>query len=238
MRAADIMSSPVITAGPDASVIDAVRLMLRSHVSGLPVVAADGTLAGIVTEGDLLRRVETDTERHHSRWAELFRTGKMAEEYTRSHGRKVSEVMTTRVATVEADTPLATVVDLMETKHVKRLPVLRGGKLAGIVSRSDLLRALVAAAAAESTGTTDDNAIRERLAAELGRQRWTPRSIRFSVKNGVVALEGVIFDDRDRAALCVAAENVPGVKSVKDKLVWIEPMSGMPILEPEDRAAV
>ena len=124
--------------------------MLEHHCSGLPVVTADGKLVGIVTEGDFLRRSELGTERHHSRWLEFFEPGKLAGEYVLAHGRKVDEVMSDAVQTTRPDTSLDQIVDVMIRNHIKRLPVLEGSALVGIVSRSDILRALARALTAKA----------------------------------------------------------------------------------------
>jgi CBS domain-containing protein len=233
MNAADVMTKTVVTLKPEMSIVDAAQTMLHSRVSGLPVVDADGKLVGIVTEGDLLRRSETGTERQRPHWLQfLLGPGRMAEEYTHAHARKVSEVMTERVFQVAPGTPLEQVVAAMEQHHVKRLPVVAGGRMVGIVSRSDLLRALVDSTAKQGEAAGSDSKIRDRILAELDRQGWAPRAvIAVEVKDGHVELQGVITDERERAALRVVAENIPGVESVIDHLVWIEPFSGM-VLEP------
>lgn len=237
MKAADVMTRRVVSVTPQGSVADAVRLMLAHGISGLPVVDADGDLAGILTEGDLLRRAETGTERQRPRWiAVLLGPGRLASEYVHTHGRKVAEVMTRDVASVAENTPLADVVALMERRRIKRVPVLRDGRVIGIVSRANLLRALVGLADEVPDVSTTDDAIRARLLAHLDAQPWSPRTaIDIVVRNGVVDLWGVILDERERQALRVAAENVPGVTAVRDHLVWVEPHSGMVIdAPPED----
>ncbi len=234
MNAADVMTSPVISVKPETPVIEAVHLMLQDDISGLPVVDDAGALVGIVTEGDLLRRAETGTERRRPRWIEFFQTGKLAEEYAQTHGRKVGEVMTSTLVVASEDMPLAQIVDLMERKRVQRIPIVRDGKLVGIVSRADLLRALARLVADAPGAAVGDVTIHDQLAADLARQNWAPRTIDFTVRDGVVELSGVIVDERHRAALCVAAENVPGVKSVRDRLIWVEPNSGMPIIDPDE----
>ena len=159
MKVKDVMTSPVVSIEPDSTVPQAVRIMLQRHISGLPVVDKDGRLAGIVTEGDLLRRAETGTERKRPRWLEfLVGPGKLAEEYTRAHARKVSEVMTADPLTVGEDTPLEDVVRLMEKRRIKRVPVVRGQEIVGIVSRANLLHAL--AGVAREVKPTDGRAIR------------------------------------------------------------------------------
>src|SRR5215475_1877029 len=143
MKAADFMSARVISVTPDASILECVRLMLQHRISGLPVIDAAGSLVGVVTEGDFLRRVEAGTERKRPRWLEFFAgPSRLADEYVQSHGRKVSDVMTPEPITVHEDTPVEEVVRLMESRRIKRLPVMRQDKVVGIVSRANLLHAL------------------------------------------------------------------------------------------------
>ena len=229
MNAREIMSRRVITVTPETTIEEAIRLMLDHRISGLPVVEADGALAGIVTEGDLLRRFETGTDKRHSGWVSLLLgPGRLAAEYTRSHAHKVGEVMTTEVASVSTETPLAEVVELMEDRHIKRVPVTDGGKLVGIVSRANLVAALANQLAKDRGSPLSDDDIRRAILAEIDKQPWGPReSVDAVVRDGVVELHGTILDERERSALIVAAENLPGVKVVRDKLVWVEPNSGM-----------
>jgi CBS domain-containing protein len=236
MKAKDVMTRNVISITPDATVLQAARLMLQHHISGLPVVGA-GKLVGVLSEGDFLRRQETRTERRRSRWLEfLMGPGRIAGEYTHSHGSKVAEVMTTDVQTVDEDTSLEDIVQLMERHRIKRVPVLRGKELVGIVTRSNLMHAMVSLARAAQPTAKDDAAIRERLLAEMQKELWAPvATANVVVSDGVVELWGVIVDERQREALKVAAENIPGVKAVKDHLVWVEPTSGLTI-EPTDAA--
>ncbi len=227
MKVADVMTTRAITVRPETSVGDAARLMLQDGISGLPVVDAAGTVVGIVTEGDLLRRAETGTERRRPRWLEfLIGPGRLAEEYVRAHSRRVEEVMTTDVVTVSPDTVLEDVVALMERRRIKRLPVLEEGHLVGIVSRANLLHALARLAPTAPGPTPSDAEIRTRLLAEIDREPWGPRSsVNAIVQDGVVYFHGAITDERARKALCVLAENIPGVKQVRDHLVWVEPIS-------------
>ncbi|MBX9828441.1 MAG: CBS domain-containing protein [Xanthobacteraceae bacterium] len=229
MRAQDVMTQYVISVSPDDTLARAVRVMLQNDISGLPVLDANGTLVGMITEGDLLRRAETATGRRRPRWMEFFAgPGQLAEEYVQAHGRKVGEVMTRDPVSVTEETPLEEVVTLMEKRRIKRVPVVRGGKVIGIVSRANLLHALARIAVEARPAGSDDKTIRDRLMAELGRERWAPAgALDIIVRDGVVDLWGTITDERTRQALIVAAENVPGVKGVKDHLAWIDPMSGM-----------
>src|SRR5262249_9204420 len=231
MEAKDVMTQPVITVASDTSVLEAVRVMLQKKISGLPVVDSAGGLVGLVTEGDFLRRAETGTQRRRPRWIEFFvGPGRLAEEYVHASGRRVDDVMTTGVHTVTEGAPLDEVVQLMERYGVKRIPVMRGRELVGIVTRANLMRALISAAmgAQPAPAAGNDAAIRERLLAELEKQPWAPvGGIEVKVSDGVVTLSGVITDERQRPALCVAAENIPGVKKVEDRLAWIVPGTGI-----------
>jgi CBS domain-containing protein len=228
MKVSDVMTRRVVTIAASARVAEAARQMLNHRISGLPVVDRKGSLIGMVSEGDLLRRSEVGTERHRPRWLEfLVGPGRLARDYVRSHGRKVGEVMTSDVATVAEGTPLDRVVEIMESRRIKRLPVLRAGKLVGIVSRANLLQALAGIGGEMPAAGADDKTIRRRFLAQLEKLPWAPRAaINVVVRKGVVHLWGTIFDARERDALKVAAENLPGVKAVEDHLVWVEPMSG------------
>jgi CBS domain-containing protein len=235
MQARDVMTRGVISIDPDATVLQAARIMLQHHISGLPVVDAAGRLVGVLSEGDFLRRQETRTERRRSRWLEfLMGPGRIAADYSHSHGSKVAEVMTTTVRSVSEDTALEDVVRLMEKYRIKRVPVMRGDELVGIVTRSNLMHAMVSLAHAAPPVAKDDAAIRERMLAIMQQEAWAPPAMtNVVVRDGVLELWGVIIDERQRAALKVAAENILGVKAVEDHLTLIEPMSGLAI-EPTD----
>jgi CBS domain-containing protein len=234
MKAGDIMTRNVVSIDPDSTVLQAVRLMLQHRISGLPVVDKSGALVGIVTEGDFLRRAETATERKRPRWLEfIMGPGRLADEYVKSHARKVSEVMTPEPQTVSEDAPLEEVVQRMEKHRIKRLPVVRDKKLVGIVSRANLLHALASLAPSAPPPAASDGSIRDRLLTELSSQKWAPiGALNVMVRNGVVELWGTITDERERQALIVAAENIPGVKAVRDHLAWVEPTSGMVLYPP------
>jgi CBS domain-containing protein len=237
MNAKDVMTREVVSVAPDATVLQAARLMLQHRISGLPVIDSTGKLVGILSEGDFLRRRETQTERRRSRWLEfLMGPGKMAAEYTQTHGNRVSEVMTDEVQTVDENAALEEIVELMERRRIKRVPVVRDGKVTGIVTRSNLMHAMVSLARSAPKAAKDDAAIREQLQAVMQKEQWAPiAATNVVVNNGVVELWGVIVDERQRNALKVAAENIPGVKAVKDHLVWVEPTTGM-IIEPTEPA--
>lgn len=236
MRAVDVMTVDPVSISPDASIVEAIRLMLQRKFSGLPVVDSTGALVGIVTEGDLLRRMETGTQRKRPRWIEfLMGSGRLANEYVHASGRKVHEVMTYEVQTVTEDTPLDAIVQQMERHQIKRLPVVRDSKLVGIVTRANLLRALASVVGeTKPVAAGDDASIRERIYTELRKQPWAPvNMLDIVVRDGIVHLWGVVLDERQREAIYVVAENTPGVKGIEDHLVWVEPMSGMAISAPD-----
>lgn len=238
MKAYDVMTQYVISVGPNDTLAKAIRTMLQNDISGLPVLEADGTLVGMLTEGDLLHRAETGTEKRRPRWLEfLLGPGKLADEYVHTHGRKVSEVMTPDPVTVTEDTPLEDVVSLMEKKRIKRVPVIRFGKVIGIVSRANLLHALAKLSGEAKPATAGDKAIRQALMDELNKQRWAPvGALDITVRDGIVDLWGSITDERARQALIVAAENISGVRGVKDHLAWVDVTSGMVIGPSEEPA--
>ena len=245
MKAKDIMveGANIVTVHPDDSIFTAIRLMLKKNISGLPVVERGAMerpkLVGVVTEGDFLRRRETDTLRRRPRWLEfLVGPGKLAEEYAHASGRKVHEVMTTPVITVNEDAPIEDIVRLMEQRKIKRVPVVRYDSLVGIVTRANLLRALVREAGKPLPLPVNDAAIRDRLLGELKKQPWVSSAlIDVDVKDGAVKLTGAILDERERSAIVICAENVPGVRGVEDHMAFVEPMSGMVVLSPEDEQA-
>lgn len=238
MKAKDVMTRSVVSVEPSATVLQAVRLMLQKQIGGLPVMDTSGRLVGIVTEGDFLRRVETGTQRRRPRWIEfLLGPGHLADEYTHTHGRKVEEVMTTEPLSVTEDTPLEEVVKTMEERQIKRVPVVRGQEVVGIVSRANLFHALASLAGEAKPAALSDTTIRELILAELCKQIWAPLgSLDIVVRNGIVDLWGTILDEKERNALVVAAENVPGVKDVRDHLASIDAMSGMAFEAQNDAA--
>jgi CBS-domain-containing membrane protein len=220
MKASDIMSSPAITVGPQTPISDIAALLAGHRISAVPVVE-HGRLVGIVSEADLLHRHEIGTDRTMPAgpgWLRLFNADSSAAEYTRSHAVHARDIMTRKVVSIAADAAVGEIVALLEKRKVKRLPVLRGHELVGIVSRADVVRALAAKARSISTAQPgDDEAIQAGLVAELERQPWwrSPYSS-VRVSDGVVHYLGIIdsYDERDAAR--VAAENVPGVRGVED----------------------
>jgi CBS domain-containing protein len=223
MRAMDVMTTDVITVNPDTTVQDLAKLLAERGISGTPVVDAGGQLVGIVSEGDLLHRAEIGTahrhrERRRSWWLDHF-ASEAAREYVKSHGRTVNDVMTPNVVTVSEDTDLAEVAALLEARRIKRVPVLRDGRIVGIISRANLVRALGATKGAPPReGEADDRTIRARLLNELGREEWAriwPEDV--IVRDAIVHFWLTSDEPEEkRQALRVAAETIPGVRGVEE----------------------
>jgi len=237
MRTHQIMTRKVITVKADMPVLDAANLMLQHRVSGLPVVDEADRLIGVVSEGDFVRRGEIGTQRPRIRWLEFLMgtAGKAALDYVRENGRKVGEIMTQDdLCTAAEDMPLAELVRSMERRNVKRLPVVRGRRLVGIVTRTDLLRAVASLARDVADPTADDDHIRDRVVASIEKNDWRPVQLGVTVRDGIVHLSGIIADERYRRAVIVAAENIAGVKLVHDHLCLVDAMSGLSFRSPED----
>ncbi len=236
MIVADVMTRNCITIAPDATVEEAVNLMLSRHISGLFVVDKAGQLAGVVTEGDLLRRDELGTQRDRPWWLRLLASpARQAADFTRANGRHVHDVMTEDVLSIAQDAPLEDVVATMEKNRIKRLPVTADGKVVGVVSRADLLRALIGRVRSAVPVSTDDRAIRTAVLNTLEAQAWAPMTtLNVTVADGVADVWGTITNEAERHAIHVAVENTPGVKEVHDHLVYIEPYTGMVIDSPDE----
>lgn len=224
MQAKDVMTREVVTVEPGTEVSEIARILLETRISAVPVVTPDGRVVGIVSEGDLLRRPESGTIRERPWWLRLIAgKDKEALDYVRSHGERASEVMTSPPVTVTEDVGLGQIVELLESRRIKRVPVVRDGKLVGIVSRANLIQALASIPAAEGGADETDEDIREAVIDAIRREPWArspaPNVI---VQNGVVELWGVIESDAQRAALRVLVDRVPGVHEVRDHLVLYE----------------
>jgi CBS domain-containing protein len=199
MRTHQIMTKNVITVSTVASIVDAANIMLENHVSGLPVTDKKGNLIGIVSQGDFIRRAEIGTQRKRGRWLKyLVGPGREASEFVREQGRKVGEIMTPDPCTVTEDATLEDIVELMERNNVKRLPVVRGDKLVGIVTRSNLLQAVAGLTRDVPDPTADDDHIRNRIIASVEKTDWAPFGLGVIVANGVVHLSGVITNEQSR----------------------------------------
>lgn len=223
------MTRPAVTVRPDTPLGEVLRVMIDRRISGIPVVDEAGSPVGMVTEGDLLRRAELGTEKHRPRWLEfLAGPGRSASDYVHLHGRRTQDVMTDSVVTVQEDAPLSEIVRLMEAHHVKRMPVVRGGAVAGVVSRADIIRALARAMPGLAEAPQNDEVVGKRVDAALQTATWTAsRNVTARVEDGIAHLDGIIFDERERQAWHVLVRNVPGVRGVEDHIVWVEPNTGM-----------
>lgn len=229
MYARDIMSPDVVCINAKESVFDAAQLMLGAGVSAVPVVNDKGTVVGIVSEADLLRRVEIGTAAKKSWLARLVSSeGAAAHEFVAAHGRRIADVMTREVVTAGEDAPLGELVDLMERRKIKRVPIVRDGVLAGVVSRSDLLRAVLSREPDQPVLQPTDRALRELVVAALENQPWTSKwPVNVFANDGVVHLWGFVEGEEVRKAYRVAAENVPGVRRVKNHLRGMPASVGM-----------
>lgn len=235
MRAHQIMTKDVITVGPHTAVVDAAKIMLRCHVSGLPVVDEQGKLLGLVSEGDFLRRSEIGTGRKRPRLLEILAgPARLADDFVQEHGREVTDVMTHDVVTVGEDAPLDEVVRQMESNAVNRLPVMRGESLVGIITRSNILRAIAGLAREIPDPTADDDHIRDRITRTVNAASWRPLGFQVLVHDGVVHLHGVVASEEARQATIVAARSASGVRRVYDHLGLLDPYSGFLMGPPDD----
>lgn len=223
MKTADIMTTSVVCIRPEATVLEAARLLLGERISALPVVDAAGRLQGIVSEGDLIHRAEIGSEKSISRWKALFEEdATLARDYLKAHGRTVADVMSHPVVMVEEDTELSVVAARLDEFSIKRLPVMRDGKVVGIVSRANLLQALISTPAAPAAPTPDDATLRSQILLKLDREPWSP-----SLVHNIIVQDGnvEIWGHADSAAQCeacrVLAAGIPGVKAVTNHMVVI-----------------
>jgi CBS domain-containing protein len=221
MKAADVMVTNVITVGPDATVQEVAGILLTNRISGVPVIGAGGELIGIVSEGDLMRRAEAGTGRRRPWWLSVL-TGRevLAGEYVKEHSRKVADVMTPRVVTATPDTPLQDIATTLEKNGIKRVPIVKDGKVIGIVSRANLLQALASLPKNGADAEPSDSAIRDDVMARLQAEAWTrPSLVNVIVNEGTVELWGIVDSQTEKRAVRVAAEVTPGVRAINDNLV-------------------
>ncbi len=221
MKAQDVMVHEVLTVKPDDDVTDAIKLLAEHDISALPVLDDDGDLVGILSEADLLPRAEDDEHRHPWWMEALMPASKLAQEFAKAHGKKVGEVMSTDVVTASEDTPVSEIAALLERHRIKRVPIVdNGGKVVGIVSRSNLIQALASSKLAPEPKRESDRTIRIELLDRLGQQRWTDFGSRnVIVEDGVVHLWGLVGSDAERKALIALAADVQGVSNVTDEMI-------------------
>ncbi|NYH14155.1 CBS domain-containing protein [Paraburkholderia bryophila] len=227
MHASDVMTSNVISVTPEMTVKEVARMFVENGISGAPVLDPDGHVAGMISEGDLLRRSEIGTEeRPRTSWLDLWSASHEARDYIKTHALKVRDVMTAGVVSVQPDTPLGEVAGILETRRIKRVPVMKAGRLVGIVSRANLVQALASVPDEPSTDVTlSDGEIRAMLMGELAGRKWSFAGRNIVVTDGVVHLWGVFHSMDAVDAVRVAAQNIPGVKRVVDHT---EPYPVMP----------
>lgn len=221
---ADLMSRDVVAVQPGTNLADAAQCMLRHHISGLPVLNESGHLVGVLTEGDLLRRPELGTSGRQANWLKAFlKPASLAAEYVHTHSRLVGDVMTMPPIFVRPETSLAKAAELMLQKGVKRLPVLQGDALVGVISRADMLNALAPKLVDENKDVCEEEILRA-IEDALAKELWAPKAgLKVSVRGDVVRLEGCVFSEEERRAVRVLAENTPGVKQVVDLLELMDP---------------
>lgn len=226
MQAQDVMARGVIAIGPDMPVQIAARAMVSNKVSALVVMGIDARLMGIISEGDLLRRVETGTEQTHSSWPDMFLSSDtLTREFIKSHGKRASDVMTRDVVTAAPETPLREIADLMQKHGIKRVPILKDDVVVGIVSRADFLRVL-----ARINETIDwietDRGLYDRFVDSIKDQPWAGRPFNIVINDGDAELWGYVYSENEKTAVRVAAEATPGIESVVDHLRVMPPGEG------------
>jgi CBS domain-containing protein len=221
MNAVDVMVRDVITVSPDTSVAQAAHLLVENDISALPVIDEDGSIVGMISEADLMRREEIGTVKRRPWWLEAMTPATtLANEFAKSHGKRVADLMSRHVVSASEDTPLAEIAALLERHQIKRVPIIKDRKVIGIVSRANIVQAL-ASSKGKSEGERDaDRAIRSEILARLGQQRWTDFGSRnVIVADGVVHLWGLVGSAEERKALTSLAEDVPGVTGVVDEMI-------------------
>ncbi len=220
MKASDIMTSNVVTVGPQASVSEIAEMMTKHRISGIPVVDADGRLVGILSESDLLHRMETGTERRRKWWLGMFQdASSMAREFTKSHGLKAADLMTANVTTVSGDAALGDVAELLDSKNLKRVPVVVDGKLAGIITRGDMVKALAQAGGMAKSAGGDDITVSREVTRRISDVKWLHDAyVSVLVVDGTAELSGMVPTAEQKKALLVLVEETPGVKDIEDRL--------------------
>ena len=217
MQAADIMTTNVITVRPDTSVQEIAQTLLEHRVSAVPVLDDSGKLVGIVSEGDLVRRIETGTAPAKSWWLALLGASPDREtEFVKSHGRRASDVMTRDPITIAPGASIAEVAKTLESHRIKRVPVVFDGQLIGIVSRANLLHGLASAAPEVASASVDDRSIRDTILDTVRNELGISAIyLNVIVRDGVVELWGTVDDESQEHAIIVAAETTEGVKRVE-----------------------
>ena len=220
MQARDVMTKDVVTVGPDTTVGDIAALLVTHRIGAVPVVSGDRKLIGIVSQTDLVHRSETGTEKRRKWWLEAFADPDVkAREYVKSHGHKAQEVMTRVIVSVSEGASLAEVADVLDTHRIRQVPVVSDGRLAGMISRADLVRALAEVSITAPAARPDSGALQKAIWDQIKAQSWLKTAfVNLSVKDGVVDLWGAVDSDDQRRALAVLVQGVPGVVKVEDNV--------------------
>lgn len=221
MQANDVMTTEVIAVAPDTTVAEIARLLLKHRISAVPVIDREGHVVGLVSEGDLMRRVEGEEKSDGSWWLDLISgSAESASDYVKSHGRRAEHIMTRNVLTAEPHTPVSEIARLLEKNRIKRIPVVEDGKLVGIVSRANLLHGLATVAPAALPATASgDRALREEVMKALAKVPGLSLTmLNVTVRDGEVSVWGIADSDAEEKAARVAVENVAGVRSVDVQL--------------------
>ncbi len=223
MKARDVMAMNVMTVGPETSVRQAANILFQNRISALPVVDEHGALIGIVSEGDLARRAELETDDRRSWWLELLvrkSTESLAIDYVKSHARRVEDVMTRRVITAKPATSLRDIAALLEKNRIKRVPIVAKGRVVGIVSRANLVQALASSREESRQSTISDSTIRKKIMLQLESERWSKYALlNATVQDGTVKLWGIVDSEAEKEAARVAAEQVAGVRAIENNVI-------------------
>ncbi len=216
MRADDIMRRRVLTVSPDTDIHKVAKKLADYGISAMPVVDAERHVVGMISEGDLMRLPETGTERRPSWWLRLLADPKKeAEQYIKTHGHQAKNVMTKRVITVSEDTPIQDIAEILEENQIKRVPVVRDGKLVGIVSRANLLHGLIVHKPIQGPVPADRD-IKEFILSGAQEAGIRCEFIDVVVSDSVAHIWGAVHSKEEKDALRIAAENTQGVSSVVD----------------------
>jgi CBS domain-containing protein len=232
MQARDVMTSSVVSVTTETTIHELARLLVQHRISAAPVVDAGGHVVGMVSEGDLLHREEIGTEKRAGRrswWLDMLGTDGGASDYIRAHARTVGEIMSRDPICVKEETSLAEIAAVLESHHIKRVPVLRDGRLVGIVSRSNLVQALASSLAVEAApdALASDAEIRAMLMGDLAGRGWAFPGRDIVVRDGVVHLWGMVWSSDQLDAMRIASESIPGVKRVEDHTIPYPLMPGI-----------
>ena len=218
MQAKDVMTASVVTATPETEVAEIARRLVARNISAMPIVDAENQVVGIVSEGDLMRRAENETERRPSWWIRAFTSSEdRARDFLKTHGKTARDIMSRNVISVSEDTELAEIAETLEKHHIKRVTVLRDGKLVGIVSRANLLRGLVAAGT-KAVASDDDRDLKAAIEKSAQQAGLNLAHISVVVADGVATIWGMVETEAERAALALAAEEVGGIEQVENNV--------------------